>query len=414
LPTFTVSREDVYDYFRCPKIVAIKSYRLLHTPPRVAHARMEPEVSASVIGRVGEAAVAAAFSHAAVSAGSPTKLRELLARQAVSEISRMGAILDSSTKAIITETIEGLSAVRSFISDEFGEVQVIGRGQCKNGPFPGEALPDFVALSPRQNQPILIEVKNTPKPLKTDHFQAAFYNTVARETGVVVHEERMVGAKLDLTPIAYHNSIADTLLVYPRANHFERVSDTVDVSEDTLKEIWMAKQLGYLGRSPHTDCHTNCPHHRLGVELSEGNIEVAIPLPLVYSKGLTEIGFDLDTNYLSNFFYKSAISTELFDTIFHAWDDPLRKKVIVEKIAVKTQIPIDTVWRMVYPQQRSPDSEKIMRNMAAEVEPWEKILGEKASTKITGPAIQGLATRYFTLPNRSEDFVKRTWKKWKG
>ena len=188
----------------------------------------------------------------------------------------------------------------------------------------------------------------------------------------------------------------------------------VDVREDTLEEIWMAKQLGYLGRSPHTDCHANCPHHRLGVELPEGNIEVAIPLPLVYSKGLTEVGFDLDTNYLSNFFYKSTISTEVFDTIFHAWDDPLRKKVIVEKIAVKMQIPIDTVWRMVYPQQRSPDSEKIMRNMAAEVEPWKKILGEKASTKITGPAIQGLATRYFTLPNRSEDFVRRTWKKWKG
>jgi len=165
----------------------------------------------------------------------------------------MGAALDEATRQIISQTVEGLAAIRGLVIQEFGDVQVIGKGVCKNGPFPGEAQPDFVALSPNQNQPILIEVKNSTNPIKSDHFQATFYNTVARETGVVVHEQRFEKERLNLVPVAYHDSIAVTMLVYPRASRFERISEKVSLGDDALEEMWRAKQLGYMGKSPHME-----------------------------------------------------------------------------------------------------------------------------------------------------------------
>src|SRR5205823_6125432 len=59
---FTVSREDVFDYKRCPKIVAIKTYRKTRTRKE----RSEPNDSGiplpNIVGQIGEAAVRLAFS----------------------------------------------------------------------------------------------------------------------------------------------------------------------------------------------------------------------------------------------------------------------------------------------------------------------------------------------------------------
>jgi hypothetical protein len=63
LPKFTVSREDLYDYLRCPKIVAIKTHRTILGLEREKEVgqRAQPEVPAAVVGKIGEAAVAVAF-----------------------------------------------------------------------------------------------------------------------------------------------------------------------------------------------------------------------------------------------------------------------------------------------------------------------------------------------------------------
>ncbi|MBI4232302.1 hypothetical protein HY605_03650 [Candidatus Peregrinibacteria bacterium] len=413
LGIFTISREDVYDYLRCPKIVAIKSYRALHPPERTKPTiRAEPAVPASVIGKIGEAAVAAAFSPVATATESLNALKEVVAHQTISTVSSMGVTLDASARGILDETVKGITEIRKFITDEYGDIQVIGKGGCKNGPFPGEALPDFVALTPTRKQPILIEVKNSSKPLKTDRFQATFYNTVARETGVVVHEQRVEEGKLVLTPVAYHESIADTLVIYPRGGSYERIDSQIDMSGSTIQRIWQAKQLGFTGKSPHTDCDTKCPHYRLGVDLPEGNLEAATPPPLIYAKGLTEVDFNLDTDYLHNFFWKSGLASGIYYELFMARDDPDRIKKIAGQIAARINIPQDIVKRMAFPQQITPDSNKIMKSMASDFEPWEMILGKERIKSIGYSTIQGLATRFYTLPDRSEEFVKRSWSKW--
>jgi hypothetical protein len=413
LTVFSLSRQELYDFSRCPKIVSIKSFRLLHPQMKEKpFARAEPEVSRSAIGKIGEAAVAAAFSHEAAEAVSIDELKEIIIGKTASTVTDLGVSLDGATKAILQETVQGLAEIRGYVSSEYGEVQVIGRGLCKNGPFPGEARPDFVALSPKRSQPILIEVKNTPNPMKTDRFQASYYNTVAREMGVVVHEERVEEGRLNLTPVAYHQSVADTILVYPRGRHFERVTDVLEIGEDTVKDVWRAKQLGFSGRSPHTDCDSKCPHRRLGVELPEGDLEAATPLPLIYAKGLTETEFDLDTDYLHNYYFKSGLSSGTFDTVFRARHDAKARHLVIEQVAAKTEMSLDVVRRMLYPDQRTPDSSEIMKAMSGELKPWTKILGGGDSSIVSYTKIQGLSTRFFTLPDESREFVKRAWRKW--
>src|SRR2546428_11868628 len=101
----------MYDYFRCPKIVAIKAYRHLHPPERKreAPARAEPEVSASVVGKLGEAAVAAAFSPEALAAETIAKLRETGTQQTASTVSSMGVVIDENARRILAETVNGLA-----------------------------------------------------------------------------------------------------------------------------------------------------------------------------------------------------------------------------------------------------------------------------------------------------------------
>ncbi len=369
---------------------------------------------ASVVGKIGEAAVAAIFSPVAVAAGVG-KIVQSTTRQTESTLAKAGVVIDAAVKQILHEAVQGLVSVRDSLSDEYGEVTVIGKGGCKNGPFPGEALPDFVAISPSGNQPILIEVKNTARPASTDHFQASFYNTVARETGVVVHEQRVESGDLALNPVAYHESITDTLLIYPRLGTYEKISDRVKMKQDTIHEIWRAKQLGFAGKSPHTGCDSKCPHHRLGIDVPEGNLEPAIPLPLVYALGLVEAGTDLNNNYLHHYFFKSGLASGIYDWVFgvrHHSDD-MGKKKAVDLLASKTGLSMDLVEKMAFNYTRNPDSDVVFRKMVGDFKPWEKILGED---RLKGPStrstIQGMATRLYALPDRSEEFVRKSWKRW--
>src|SRR6266566_4336857 len=56
---FTVSRADVYDYRRCPKIVAIKTYRATRT--KSIGPRVQGVPIPNILGEIGEAAVRLAF-----------------------------------------------------------------------------------------------------------------------------------------------------------------------------------------------------------------------------------------------------------------------------------------------------------------------------------------------------------------
>jgi hypothetical protein len=406
----TLSRADIYDYLRCPKIVSIKTYRLVHPARRrrIA-ARREPQVSAAVIGKIGEAAVASALSIDSDAEGEDVDKE--IARMTESKVATQGIRVPGMAREILAETVEGLRDTRKYIRKEYGKVRVVGNGRCKNGPFPGEALPDLVALSPRNQKPILIEVKNGRKASATDRFQASFYNTVARETGVLVQEERLEDDEPEFLPKVHYNSITDTLLVYPIGKTYEKITDRIDMNHDRLQEIWEAKQLGLLGKSPSTDCDSKCPHHRLKVHLPEGSLEPAKPIPLIYAKGLVESGYDLDLDYLRSYSYVVDPNWDIGELIEEAQENKKRKETVIQAVVKETRLPEDVVRRMFFEEQEWPEPKKVFREMANEFEPWERMLSHKWMRKVKQRS-SSQASRIYTIPEESDRFVKRSWDKW--
>ncbi len=49
--------------------------------------------------------------------------------------------------------------------------------------------------------------------------------------------------------------------------------------------------------------------------------------------------------------------------------------------------------------------------MVGDIEPWEKVLGKERVNGI-GPTLLGLATRIYSLPEQSEEFIRLSRKKW--
>jgi len=61
----TISRHDIYDYRRCPKIVAIQVYRRTRIPKPQRTVAEKTETPRSIIGRLGEVATELALSRRA-------------------------------------------------------------------------------------------------------------------------------------------------------------------------------------------------------------------------------------------------------------------------------------------------------------------------------------------------------------
>lgn len=67
---YTISREDMYDFQRCPKIVAIKAYNALRAIRKETSAESTKQpraVEPAIIGSIGEAAVRLGFAGVPVS-----------------------------------------------------------------------------------------------------------------------------------------------------------------------------------------------------------------------------------------------------------------------------------------------------------------------------------------------------------
>ena len=194
--------------------------------------------------------------------------------------------LDETIVGIFKETVKGLEVIKRQINDQYGEINVIGRGESRNGLLSSTSRPDFVAVVGDRKKLVMVEVKNAKTAgAKPDKFQATFYNTVGAKFGITVMEEYGGLSPLKIAPMTTRQKIAETILVYPRRGEFEVIKDRVDIGRKTAQGIWAAKQLGMKGKEPETDCDSGCPHHRLKRRLPEGNIDVAIPAPTGIFKG---------------------------------------------------------------------------------------------------------------------------------
>ena len=194
--------------------------------------------------------------------------------------------------------------------------------------------------------------------------------------------------------------------------------------------IWMAKQLGMKGKAPETDCDSSCPHHRLR-RFPEGNADIAIPLPLIYSKGRAEQDVDLDAVYWEHFLKKKKI-TDIMRRFRQDWisekiridriKDPVARKEELDRLGnerldfaktVSRKTGLESKWlsnraRVHYDAKMDKNLE---RDMADEIEAWKKILGVRRF-KQSKDSAKGQGTRIYALPKNSARFVEKSWNEW--
>lgn len=437
---FTVSREDYYDYLRCPKIVALKLHRSFTRPPPPP----KPQISRNLayeIGTIGEVATREILSEPEefdesdefeIEDESDTSESEFTSRSLSFNLEAKGVHLDQMMSDILNETLQGLKIIKKYLTDEYGSINIIGKAESRSGILPGKIRPDFIAISENLKKPLLIEIKNTSKiSEKPDNFQASYYNSLAQTHGVLVVEERHDTGKNKLMPMIYENILPETLLVYPRLGAFQIVRENIKIDQNTINAIWQAKQLGLQGKTPHTNCDSKCPHRKFE-ELPEDNIETAIPLSLSLAKGAIEQDHNLDMDYIVKYFTRLGLRWELeknlwtFDDasdalLFIKNNEPEKyakkekklyekKEKYLEMFSEKTGIDRKTMDLMI--ERRSPlNDKKIIKEMTNEIHPWQKILGKKKFDKIF-PFAKGQSTIIYSIPEKSNEFVNKAWKEW--
>ncbi len=427
---FTISRHDIYHYQRCPKIVSIRTYRKTRSRREKSEPREPRQLTPVMIGKVGEAVAEASFkgpilARMGIDSGtslSPRRLEDLLLRELQAELHNLPKNLKEDLRNLVKKSLEGLGEIRSRIEEAVGELTVIGRGESRYGALLATGLPDYVALTDGE-KPVLIEVKNTLSENKTQStLQASFYNTLANTVGVVLQDVGFSGDEPQPSSKIVVERDAETLVVYPRLKKWSRVPDTIEISDDDVRNIWKAKELGLIGRSPATDCDRHCPHTRLEPQLPEADLEeIARPLPLIFAKGSLELNVDYDFAYAESYVRRTAPS--LMAMLWRFDQSSSRKhtgmnRTVQDTLQESLGLDEPTAAKLVkhFRGNRSNirtwiDPEEIAREMANEIEPWEKLLSRRVLRGLW-PTAQGRARRVYALPSESSTVVKKTWDKW--
>ena len=399
---FTVTREDLYDYERCPKIVAIKAYRALTTEPTVSHEVRRVQEPAT-IGKIGEMAVKLTLQ------GVPK--HETL-NQITGSIPQIK--INEYLAQIAAESVEGMDEIRKSLKAAYKEVTIVGKGEGRHPDLAGTARPDFIGLTKNDGTPIIVEAKDSAREARSYKFQAMFYNGIAERYGVYLLQERIEGETPRLfTRILRSN--AETVLVYPRLATFSIVNEKYVPTESVIKGAWKAKQLGFSGRVPENACRNKCPHNRLKVNLPEADMEPLPPLPLIFSKGSMENGVDLDIEYQTNYAWDLLPSRIKLALLFSqrmgreldGLKDWLVTNLMISKEAA--DLVVDNAKRESFLASK-PTSDDLLRLMESELQPWQIIL--KQRLKMSAPSILARATAVYSLPKDSSRFVGSAWDRW--
>ena len=209
---FTVTREDLYDYGRCPKIVAIKAYRALNAVSR-GYAEERRVLEPATVGKIGEIAVKLTLQG--------VSKHETLSRitHSVPQIK-----MNEYLAQIATQSVEGMDEIRKSLKAAYKEVTIVGRGEGRHPDLAGTARPDFIGLTKNEGTPILVEAKDTARESASYKFQAMFYNGIAEKYGVYLLQQRLEGEAARFYPRIL-KSAAETVLVYPRLASFTVVKE---------------------------------------------------------------------------------------------------------------------------------------------------------------------------------------------
>ena len=375
-------------------------------PQEPVQAREPRALPPQTIGKAGEIATEASFTPSI-----PQNRRESIV---LDYLTRLGVVVDERLKKLVKETLEGLDVVKPLVEEEYGSLSIIGKGETRYGMAPTYGMPDYVAFASGKDKPILVEVKNTERLSSQDEFQASYYNTLQSTVGVVVTSKRIEEGETTIRPKVVLERDAETLIVYPRLGDHIPITDTLDMSNDLVRSIWEAKQLGLVGKMPERKCPEKCPHRRYDVELPEGTLEVAKPVPLIFARGLVEAGTDLDFSYLRSFAWENAFPLMDASFLLRGEMDPTKEKRLIDLLSSRIEISENEARRLVRRDfGKVPFPHEIRGGMASELEAWQKLVGTKGVEEFVQKSA-GLATRIYTIPKGSEEMIRKSWHKWVG
>jgi hypothetical protein len=383
--------------------VAIKAYRTIREAPN-ARSSEPRSLEPAIIGMIGETAVQLGF------AGMPGPVAMQQIARTIPQVN-----VNEYLRKIAFESLKGVEKIRERLGKEYGEVAILGRGEGRHPDLAGLVKPDFIALSGKNRDPIIVETKDSTRESPSDRFQAMFYNGIADKFGVYLLEERLENGFTKLSPRLIQSK-AETILIYPRLARYSIVKENFVPDQLLIKEIWKVKELGYKGLAPETDCGKDCAHHRFKVNLPEEDMEPLPPPSLIFSGGMLEHGYDLDTSYQVNYAWK-VLPSQVKHVLFSSWrqvvtgldelKDWLVKVAGLDYEAADIVLNLDK-WEAFL--RSKPDADMLLNLMKSELEPLEDIL--KKRLKVAAPVILARATAVYSLPSRSFRFVKDAWKRW--
>jgi hypothetical protein len=387
--------------------VAIKAMYAMQAPAITSPPSSSRRTDPVAIGKANELAIEAAFA----SDASQDSLKTLETKL-MSEFSPEK--LNADLKTIAFSALEGAMAIKEKIEQEYGTVRILGKCESRNPLMPSKILPDFVAFAEGVQRAILVESKGVVhKSGPRDVFQASYYNGIAAKFGVMVIQERLEGERQAISPIVKFDQPAETLLIYPRRQEYKKIQDCITLDDELVRMIWEAKQLGLMGKQPVTDCGPACPHHRFKERMPEDTIEPAKPLPMILAKGYDESGYDMDAQYMRRLAFKILPWQIRLVLMLHKFPEKERIQLsqwLIDTLGVSPQLASNIV-NYEKPEPARPAIGELMKQMANEIEPWQKILGKRLAS--SSPVVEGLTTTLYSLPRESQRFIRLAWDGWR-
>ena len=443
---FTLGWRDIYYFLHCPKILAFKQAGF--KAENRSEAVKKPLIQPNIAGTVGERAVGSLLG--AVSAGlvmglfsagsfikkaSKTLYQEALAM--ADGRTQLNRAVREELRRLAEETARGVVEVGKYVSDRYGALQVVGKGEIKSLALPSYNLPDLVFKVAGEDRYVLVEVKNVKRLSRENRFQASFYTTLMAIGGLAVrHPLRLDKREPVLEPIHSVGGRLDVLLVVPRQRHVEKIGPLDVDLEEMARSVWEAKILGMQGRQPDVPrgswcrwCRWKdyCSHYRPAKRAYVGSIDFLPRSPyILFAEAAFELGFSLDVFWL----YQYVSSVEATLLAESGWERLLRRLLrrsrtgsLAERLsgllAVDTDIAHELASMLLDRGRRATVREKVSEHVRREfqedLEAWSRATGERSEDIVGRFSRMMLSSmpKRIALPRESNNLLERARKIWK-
>ena len=320
--SWRVTATDLYDFMRCPRILAFK---LIGIKLEKWHCKTyrSSQVSPVTIGRIGEEVVAQVLRlHGAISLTEtgiklPKKTSEV---RDMSKIKSMKDIKASITESIIFTTspvtlssakciiktmiersIEGALRVVEYLKSRFGEPLIFSRARVTNTLLQTTGEPDFIIGFPGDKY-VIIEIKNTKQVAKEHQVKVGYYVKASKIAGASILMERRTKDKLEFIPVDTNN-VSGGVVIYPRLARI-RNAYIPELTTEVISRIMKLKYIAMNGLVPADANSSYCSRCRYreicrsisGSKVKDLNeVKLPIPAPITAALELSEKhGIDLD------------------------------------------------------------------------------------------------------------------------